>query len=272
MKTLKMVLVLSLAVWYSASAGMKPVALFSPADQPARKMLDLIWNAKKSIYMAMYFLTDHVIADTLIEAKKKKKDLDIKIVVDPISVENRYGKAKYLAERGIEVFVFNPEIGRKKKDLDIKVVVDPISMENRSGKAKHLADYGIAAVGFNPDVERKNAVRWSNDPIMHNKYIIFDEKTLWTGSLNATEKANNDNCENVLVLESSELCVKYRNNFIDLMACSFAFAEQDTDERHQSSLRQKISNMMTNIKDDAALVTALQNLAQTYNAEEAVGG
>jgi len=55
---------------------------------------------------------------------------------------------------------------------------------------------------------------------MHNKYIVRDGNTLagavWTGSTNFTDDAWTFQENNIIIVESSELCVFYENDFNDL--------------------------------------------------------
>ena len=78
--------------------------LFSPDDQPTKRLLSLISGAKKRIYAAVYMLTDKTIAEALIAAKKQN-NVDVQIVTDKISVESLFGKGKMLAVTGTAALV-----------------------------------------------------------------------------------------------------------------------------------------------------------------------
>jgi phosphatidylserine/phosphatidylglycerophosphate/cardiolipin synthase-like enzyme len=149
-------------------------ALFSPDDKPTKKLLELIVNTRRSIVIAVYFLTDGIIADALIEARKRR--VDIKIVLDPITTESRYGKADILAHNGIEVYVFRPELR-----------------------------------------EAENESKWSDRSLMHNKYAVFDNDYVWTGSFNWTVTACMRNRENVVLIKDHALCAQYKQNFEKLL-------------------------------------------------------
>lgn len=149
-------------------------AFFSPDDKPTKKLLELIVNTRRSIVVAVYFLTDGIIADALIEAHKRR--VDIKIVLDPITADSRYGKADILARNGIEIYVFRPN----SKAWD--------------GESK-----------------------WSEKPLMHNKFAVFDNDYVWTGSFNWTVTACMHNCENVVLIKDHVLCAQYRQSFDKLL-------------------------------------------------------
>ncbi len=80
-------------------------ALFSPDDRPKNKLIEYISAAKKKVYAAVYMLTDKDITQALIEAKQR--GVDVRMVVDPISVENHYAQgAAMLHQSKVPVFVF----------------------------------------------------------------------------------------------------------------------------------------------------------------------
>lgn len=85
-------------------------AYFAPIDNLTVLLIDRIVDEKKSIYGAMYMLTDKKIAQALIDAKKR--GVDVQLIVDQISMCS-CGKGKILQEAGVPVFVhrtqdFNP--------------------------------------------------------------------------------------------------------------------------------------------------------------------
>ena len=55
----------------------------------------------------------------------------------------------------------------------------------------------------------------SENTYMHNKFCVFDNKTVWLGSMNFTLNGNYKNNNNVLVIEDKELAKLYTNK-IDL--------------------------------------------------------
>ncbi len=83
------------------------VAYFSPDDHPTKKLISLIDSAKKTIYAAVYMLTDKNIAQALIRAKNERK-IDVQIITDNITITSIYGKGNFLAENNIIVYGFNP--------------------------------------------------------------------------------------------------------------------------------------------------------------------
>lgn len=60
----------------------------------------------------------------------------------------------------------------------------------------------------------------TRDGLMHHKYCVLDETTVWTGSLNWTEDSWERQENVVVVIESPELAYAYRLNFEELWAAA----------------------------------------------------
>ncbi len=57
-------------------------------------------------------------------------------------------------------------------------------------------------------------VKWDNNfYLLHHKFFIIDSKVLITGSYNPTRGAEEKNEENILILESPEICQLYQEEF-----------------------------------------------------------
>ena len=57
--------------------------------------------------------------------------------------------------------------------------------------------------------------------LMHNKFWIFDNQTVWTGSTNITANGNFRNNNNVLVIDSSQVAAIYEREFAEMWAGEF---------------------------------------------------
>ena len=64
------------------------------------------------------------------------------------------------------------------------------------------------------------AIRWffPNAPQMHNKYMIVDNQTLYTGSYNWSYNAEFNTFENVAVIKYSKIIKSYLNNFKSIIS------------------------------------------------------
>lgn len=165
-------------------------ALFTPQDDIAQTLIDLIENEKKSIKLAIYFITHHEIAAALAKAKLVNH-VDVQIVTDSSHLENSSNcQAWYLQENDIELFIFDPTS----------------SYTNNSTNA--TADHpGLT-----------NLDKTKQRSLMHNKFFIFeqnlhDQTLLVTGSFNCTYSAQKYNQENIVILDNPQIIKKYCSQF-----------------------------------------------------------
>jgi len=118
------------------------------------------------------------------------------------------------AESSIKMMAYsftNPKISEallaaKGRGVNIEILIDKGQFEKNFNQAKFLKKKGIKVKLDNPA------------GLAHNKVIIFDNRTLLTGSYNFSKSAEYRNAENLLFIsgEGSEQVLKnYINNFTD---------------------------------------------------------
>jgi phosphatidylserine/phosphatidylglycerophosphate/cardiolipin synthase-like enzyme len=73
--------------------------------------------------------------------------------------------------------------------------------------------------------------------LMHNKFIVFDGRTVWTGSANPTRNDNFRNNNNVLILDAPEVAAIYEREFAELWAGKFGPTSPSTLDRQQVTLQ-----------------------------------
>jgi len=103
-------------------------------------------------------------------------------------------------------------IDAKKRGVKIRVLLDRKSndpKEDKYTKYPYLKKNGIN-IRFAAAHTYK---RWKRSGIMHNKFAIFDNKILETGSLNWTASAFIVNDENVLVIRRQDMANVYEGKF-----------------------------------------------------------
>ena len=77
--------------------------LFRPRDNIRARLLEMIKQERVSIDSAVYMLTDKTIADALVEAYVR--GVKVRVVLDQISMGEKYGKGLYLQRNGIQLFI-----------------------------------------------------------------------------------------------------------------------------------------------------------------------
>ena len=78
---------------------------FSPQDKSSKRIIELVNNAKNYIYVPTFLITHKDITDALIKAKKR--NIDVRIIIDANSVNTRNTKHKLLRDNGVLLKVEN---------------------------------------------------------------------------------------------------------------------------------------------------------------------
>jgi len=81
-------------------------ALFSPDDDLQKMLVQLIDQEKEYILIAVFSFTNSIIAQALVNAKKR--GVKVEIVTDISCVRDKFNKINFLKENGIKVYVYNP--------------------------------------------------------------------------------------------------------------------------------------------------------------------
>ncbi len=127
-------------------------------------------------------------------------------------------------------------------EFNLESIVDPlIAAEDRGVEVRLVTDdeYGIEedeieGLDLFPTLE-ENGVEVIDDDrtgLMHNKYIIFDQRIVWTGSTNITVNGLYRNNNNAIVIVSEALAAVYQIDFDEMWAGDFgARAETQIDQQ-----------------------------------------
>lgn len=85
--------------------------------------------------------------------------------------------------------------------IDVKILIDKSQVNDGHSQLSYLATEGIPIF-----ID-------TTQGLAHNKVMIFDSRTVLTGSFNFTRAADNRNAENVLIIYDPTLAEAYRNNW-----------------------------------------------------------
>lgn len=161
-------------------------ALFTPQDNIAQTLIDLIENEQVAIQIAVYFITHFEIAQALVKAQLVNH-VAVTVVTDPSHVEDsQNSQLWFLQENGIKVLVFD------------NLPVDP------QGKPKR-------------------ALMHNKFAIFHKN--LANRQLLVTGSFNYTYSAQKYNQENVIILDLPAVIAKYQYQFTWLQAHATPLAD-----------------------------------------------
>jgi phosphatidylserine/phosphatidylglycerophosphate/cardiolipin synthase-like enzyme len=116
------------------------------------------------------------------------------------------------ARRSVDVCVFTITDDR---------IAEAIEAAHRRGVAVRIISDDDKAFDPGSDIERLNdggiPVRVDNSPAhMHNKFAVFDETLLLTGSFNWTRSASRENQENLIVTSEPRLVRTFEETFAQL--------------------------------------------------------
>jgi phosphatidylserine/phosphatidylglycerophosphate/cardiolipin synthase-like enzyme len=100
-------------------------------------------------------------------------------------------------------------LAEKSKDIDVKLVMD------NGNPSKIIGGKGI--------------IYDTKSQLMHNKFCIFDNKIVFTGSMNPTENDAYKNNNNILIIDSKNLANNYELEFNELWNFNFGKGHKTTD-------------------------------------------
>jgi phosphatidylserine/phosphatidylglycerophosphate/cardiolipin synthase-like enzyme len=100
-------------------------------------------------------------------------------------------------------------IAARQRGVDVRLITD----DENGLEADEEPDRGQFAMLQDADIEVKADVR---SALMHNKFIIFDQQTVWTGSTNFTASAIFQQNNNVIVVHSPEVAAMYEREFFEM--------------------------------------------------------
>ncbi len=93
------------------------------------------------------------------------------------------------------------------RGVDVELIVDPFSIKTRSPIAK-MVEKGVPVFVWNPPYQKQG-----KKSLMHDKFCVFGDHTVWTGSFNFTREGNLSNRENVVLLSGPKIAKKYLTEF-----------------------------------------------------------
>ena len=118
---------------------------FSPQDKITQsKILPLIRDAKKYIYIPAFLITDKWLADELILAHKR--NVDVKIILDSLNARSKYSQIKNLRTAGIEVKAENYAGKLHAKTIIIDDEITIVGSMNFSKSGQNLNDENVLII------------------------------------------------------------------------------------------------------------------------------
>ena len=89
------------------------------------------------------------------------------------------------------------------------------------------------------------------DPLMHNKFIVFDGESVWTGSTNLTENGLFRNNNNVIIFDDKDIAEMYGREFEELWRGNSGGGSRSTAGRQRTTLQGTPVDVFFAPEDDA---------------------
>lgn len=115
------------------------------------------------------------------------------------------------------------------RGVDVEVILDPYSIKSRSPVMK-MVEKGIPVYVWNPK-QIGNHAKQKKKPLMHDKFCVFGDHTVWTGSFNFTREGALANRENVVVMEGADIAKSYLIEFAAIKAAGCSTYQGFMSER-----------------------------------------
>ncbi len=179
--------------------------------------------SEKGVVSEVYFSPIDQVADKLIAQIDREKE-SIHIAVYCLM---HAGIAKALKEA-------------HSRGVDVQVILDPFSIKVRSPIAK-MVEKGIPVFVWNPDVSPQTGQQKRKKPLMHDKFCVFGNRSVWTGSFNFTREGALSNRENVVILQGADVAKRYLEEFAEIKragCCSYQAYQLEKEDRSQEVSRE----------------------------------
>lgn len=98
-------------------------------------------------------------------------------------------------------------IDAKDRGVKVEVIVDPYTLSFPT-QMKKMHKAGIDIWVWDPPVKGNK-----RPPLMHDKFCLFGEKAVWTGSFNFTYTADVANQENALLIQDEKIAKVFKKQF-----------------------------------------------------------
>ena len=120
-------------------------------------------------------------------------------------------------------------IKARKRGVDVRWVTD----DEHGIEADEEEGHGQFRLMEQDGIEIRDDAR---SGLMHNKFWIFDEQIVWTGSTNITKNGNFRNNNNVIVIESADVAAIYEREFEELWDGKFGVKSPSTVDQQEATV------------------------------------
>lgn len=149
-------------------------------------------------YQILFSPKDHVAEELISMIEKERKSIRVAVYS--------------MSHRGI----MRALVQAKQRGVDVEVIVDPASIQAKSLFRKQRP-FPLSVFVWDPPAEKKTrsngkAIQYKKS-LMHDKFCVFGDNRVWTGSFNFTQAATRSYRENVFACESKDIATLYLEEF-----------------------------------------------------------
>ncbi|KXS14050.1 phospholipase D/nuclease [Gonapodya prolifera JEL478] len=201
---------------------------FFPSRDNLQPLLDLINNAKKSVFVSVFSLSNDAVSEALFLAHKR--GLDVRIIADEFQSRIQGSDVVTLTQKGVPVKMdvlpakkSSPPKSRPPRTTGMRSLGNSSFVEDddddekpeESVRERGLPEEETYTFRNLPSGDRTRDMPrgWGGGGMMHNKFGIFDGKKLLTGSFNWTRNAQIVNNENFLIIDQPSIVKHYAREF-----------------------------------------------------------
>lgn len=135
-------------------------------------------------------------------------------------------------------------IRAKERGVDVRWITDDESGITADKKPGHGQFAMLKAAGI-PVIDDKRGA------LMHDKFWLFDGKTVWTGSTNVTISGMFEQNNNVIAIDSPELAAIYERQFEDMWSGKFNAKSPSTVDQQKLTIDGTILQILFSPEDKA---------------------
>lgn len=195
-----------------------PHYLDSPSEESSsvagRSLVDLINGANHSIYFAIYGIRNQPeVLNALLQAKNR--GLEVYGIVDKdLSNNNYYSGTEELIEKlGVIKDDYHSDLDYDKNNYQYvskPYWEKPIGFDGPPSTVGYSIDDQTAMISVQAS---KNIISFQGN-IMHNKFFVFDNRKVWTGSTNVSDSGTGGYNANIsAIIRSEEIATLYIDEF-----------------------------------------------------------
>lgn len=170
-----------------------------------------------------------------------------------LGIDARFAQAIKQSRKSLDIAIYELSsrivtdaiLDAQSRDVSIRIVTDERSLDQKGSTFREVMQRGI------PVVAKKKG-----SGLMHSKFSIIDNATVWTGSWNYSESGTYANNENVIALDSPEIARVFATKFERLYADG---AERSKHPSETSQLRYGVRTFFA--PEDPTLETLASTLS-----------